>query len=572
MTAEFAIASDLPEQQPRDADGLNDLAKRLDIRKQDLLVLGKEADPFNTGTDGKVVWAEWFAELWRRFGFTKDVHVRRVHYRAQATGDVLLPDGEVYLNTYEHWRKLAPASNHARDLGLIDASLFEDRRNEPIRAHTWPRDEEPVPTWEVNLPEERPWRLPEQMPWTRPSFNAMSLPTLWLNRGDIDPDEIGQTTVSGYDYRRADQPYYEVLWIEKSTMNDVLEPLCRDLGVDFAAAKGFASKTLAIELLNRARRSGKPLRLFTISDFDPGGSHMATAMARHLEFYRDVFSPETEIVVRHLGMHQEWVAKYDLPRAPIEPGKSAIAQGRIDNFEARHGEGAVELDALEALHPGALDREVRALIRSYHDPDLRGRLAEVEDEAERHVSGAWHDITATVRDEIDRVRTEIDAIVERYRERLAGVQSRRDDTMAPFIERLRRVEAEATAALDPLRQEYLKTVGEYQAEIDPLDQRLDDLWTDINNLADTADIELPERPEPEVDADESDVLFDSRRHWWDQLERYRQEQGRGPMGRTEHVKHCEACGTKFTTRRSHTRACSDRCRGKLRNRTTGGAA
>jgi hypothetical protein len=189
-------------------------------------------------------------------------------------------------------------------------------------------------------------------------------------------------------------------------MDDVLDPLCRQLGVDFSPGKGFTSKTRSIELLQSARRYGKPLRVFTVSDFDPGGSHMATAISRVIEYYRDIYAPEIEIVVRHLGMQAEWVEKYDLPRAPIEPGENAVSQARIDNFEARHGEGYVELDALEALHPGALTNEIRTLIDSYRDADLRDRLADAEDDASRHANDGWRDATATVRGEIDHIRTE----------------------------------------------------------------------------------------------------------------------------------------------------------------------
>jgi hypothetical protein len=38
--------------------------------------------------------------------------------------------------------------------------------------------------------------------------------------------------VSGYDYHATDQPYYVELWIEKSTMDDVLVPICEELHVN----------------------------------------------------------------------------------------------------------------------------------------------------------------------------------------------------------------------------------------------------------------------------------------------------------------------------------------------------
>jgi hypothetical protein len=138
--------------------------------------------------------------------------------------------------------------------------------------------------------------------------------------------------------------------------------------------------------------------------------------------------------------------------------------------------------------------------------------------------------------------------------------------MAPFIEQLRQLEAEAVAALEPSRQEHSAIIEEYRADTEPYDGRLTELWGQIHDLADTADFELPERPTPDVDPDEDDVLFDSRRHWWDQLHRYRQEQHRGPIQAIGRAATCETCGAEFTARRKSARFCSDTCRGKARNK------
>jgi len=43
---------------------------------------------------------------------------------------------------------------------------------------------------------------------------------------------------------------------------------------------------------------------------------------------------------------------------------------REQRFESTFGAGAVELDALEALHPGLLARIVRDHVSIYHDPAL----------------------------------------------------------------------------------------------------------------------------------------------------------------------------------------------------------
>jgi hypothetical protein len=129
-----AVADDIP--QPCTSGEVREAADQLGLRMADLTVLSEQHDLFRRGTPADIRNA-WFAELWRRFGFGAGVHVRRVHYRAavDVAGQVHLPSGETYLNVGKHSDFLEDASQVARDLGLIDASLFVDRRNEETRSY-----------------------------------------------------------------------------------------------------------------------------------------------------------------------------------------------------------------------------------------------------------------------------------------------------------------------------------------------------------------------------------------------------------------------------------------------------
>ena len=42
---------------------------------------GSANHPFYSGTPNDWALAEWFASLWRAFGYTDRVHIRRVHYQ-----------------------------------------------------------------------------------------------------------------------------------------------------------------------------------------------------------------------------------------------------------------------------------------------------------------------------------------------------------------------------------------------------------------------------------------------------------------------------------------------------------
>ena len=62
---------------------------------------------------------------------------------------------------------------------------------------------------------------------------------------------------------------------------------------------------------------------------------------------------------------------YQLPRTPIKE-----SDRRKSGFEERHGEGATELDALEALHPGEMGDILQQAIGPYVDVDSYNALIE----------------------------------------------------------------------------------------------------------------------------------------------------------------------------------------------------
>jgi len=470
---------------PRNEADLTAAARHLGIPKKQLLVLDPKNDPVNKGTPTNTTNAEWFARLWERFSYTRGVHVRRVHYQADSAGDVMLPDRSgPYLNDDPCWRVMDGAAVAARDLTLIDPLLFADRRNPESRLYVEADQIGRAEPWaEIQFADEPLHRISQARAWRLPYIPAdVSVPKF----------DTGHVETYGYGYDHADQPFLNWLWIEKSTMDDVLGPLCQSLGACYTAGKGYTSRTRIAELLHQGKLHGKPVRVFTISDYDPGGSHMAVAAARAIEYYRDQLAPDVDIAVRHLGMAREWVERYDLPRKPIAAAKSASAQGRIDNFERRHGRGATELDALEALHPGALARELRAALEPYVDLDLADRLDQARRQAARTANDWWRHATAPIRDELKEVRGDLNTIAARYQGRLAALRD------------------------------------ELEVELEPHRGRLGGLWSQMVELATDADDELPARPEAvAADTDESTWLYNSRRHWWDQLKRYHAEKNGG---------------------------------------------
>jgi hypothetical protein len=257
-------------------------------------------------------------------------------------------------------------------------------------------------------------------------------------------------------------------------MNDVLEPLCRRLGVNLVTGSGHQSITSLIALLRRAQAHGRAAHVLYISDFDPGGDSMAMSVARQAQFWAQRLNIDAEISVEVVALTRQQVEEYGLPPIPIKE-----TDKRRANFEAKHGvDGAVELDALEALRPGELARLVRQAAELWIDRNLQDRLEEAEADADEAVAGQWETATTDLRRELESIKDEAGRTLQRYR----------------------------------------RVIGELNAELDPLRTRLRELREEAGNRLDDMEFDLPARPEPDdPDADHDSFLYDSRRTWLEQL-------------------------------------------------------
>jgi hypothetical protein len=161
---------------------------------------------------------------------------------------------------------------------------------------------------------------------------------------------------------------------------------------------------------------------------------MPVAVARQLEFWLQDYAPGADIKLTPLGLTREQVITYQLPRIPIKD-----SDARKAGFEERYGEGAVELDALEALYPGTLAELVRKAVEPYRDLDLAARFEAVEAEAQRLAADAWRQRIASYQDELDDITEEVRTIVARYQPQLAQMNADLQAELAPWRERVERL-------------------------------------------------------------------------------------------------------------------------------------
>ena len=229
-----------------DYEGLKGLCVVLGRPASTLIALAPANDPFAIGPLRRKG-AEWFTRIWKRLGLGKGTHLRRIHYvLISQKRPVPLPDGARYENTMDCWGALCTASRDARYLDLVPADYFVDRRNGEAIEHLSGSSTEAS----LDISFERPWiEVPaSQVPY---------LPMLRLSPPTFE------------------QPYHVELWCEKTTVNDVLVPLAERYGLNVVTGAGELSVTACINLVERAERSERPVRILYISDFDPAGQFHA---------------------------------------------------------------------------------------------------------------------------------------------------------------------------------------------------------------------------------------------------------------------------------------------------------
>jgi ParB-like nuclease domain len=303
-------------------------------------------------------------------------------------------------------------------------------------------------------------------------------------RGHIDSELSGQLDlslptpyVSGYDYAVSDQAFHLEVWCEKSGRRMLL-PICEQLGANYVTWLGYLSLRRTTELIQRVIDRGKPCRVFYVSDFDPAGDGMPVSIARQLQWLACEDAPDAEIKLTPIALS----ADQALPRTPIKD--SDLRKGA---FETRHGEGATELDALEALYPGELARLVTAVLEPYVDRTLPRRLARQRLAAQDAADESWAEHTWDLEAVRQTLEAEISAVVEPFAVELEGLANRLDAALAAFASRLKELHVAVQQGIDAL---------------DPV---------------------LPDRPEAEIEVtDEGDWLFDSGRGYFEQKVYYHQ--------------------------------------------------
>ena len=424
-----------------DYSGLKSLAEKLGRPVSTLYALAAGNDPFFIGP-ARTAAAEWFALQWHRLNIPTGWHYRRIHYvfvSQDGKTAIVMLDGNHYQNTLACWSDLCAAARDAIALELVPQDAFTDHRNgAPIIHLVRPEDGEVV-------------------------VSNIAAPDLVLRMPALPALVFGPPTVP--------QLYHLEIWVEKTTVNDVLLPLAQQYHFNLITGIGELSATHCRHFVDRAAGSKRPVRVLYISDFDPGGLSMPVAVSRKIEFEMSKRGLDLDVQLRPIVLTHDQCLEYSLPRTPIKE-----TERRAARFEERFGEGATELDALEALHPGLLHEIVLGEVRRYWNSDHDDEVSETCED----IDAKCKEVT---RDAHDQHRSEIDALTADW-QRIVAEMRRWSDRAKPVWQAI---------------TESLEETAPYVDGIEA----------------------------PPFDADEDpDPLFDSRRSYIEQIDRYKRHQGK----------------------------------------------
>jgi hypothetical protein len=353
---------------------------------KDLLALSQVNDPFYAGVSHRAQAAEWFGGIWRGYAGV-GTHLRRIHYRLVSPPEgvrILLPSGKEYQNTENDWTFLCAASLAARYLGCIPFDGLIDRRN----------DEPMILAAEAD-----------------PDFQHEVSCELLFEDVDVKLPDFPDLPCLIFDGFKAVQNFIVEVWIEKSTQNDWLLPLCRRRNVNLVVGIGEQSETRSRELAFRASQQNAPARVIYLSDLDPGGRSMPKAVARKVEFTIRKFDLDADLQLIPLVLTPEQCREYRLPRTPIKE-----TERRKDKFEQTFGVGATELDALEALHPGEMARLLEAEIDNFLDRGLEQRVWTEDNEYQRWAGQIERGTYEQHQEKIERLKASFAKITDALRE------------------------------------------------------------------------------------------------------------------------------------------------------------
>jgi hypothetical protein len=356
----------------------------------DLTVLSNQVDPYRLDTPTGHAEGAWLgAQMDELLDPWREIHLRGLHYALVASGSVAKPNGEPYRNTEKDWLWLqSSAAKAARWLGYVDWDRIVDARNEQ-------------PVIRIAAPSKPETFVSVASQIQIPAVGNLK-PRVWLD---------------GFEGRQA---FNLVIYGEKTSLDDVLDPIARHYNASVYLPAGEISDTLLHTMARSGAEDGRPMVVFVLADFDPAGHQMAVSIGRKLQAFRDLRFPDLEFELHPVALTEDQVRELELPSTPLKE-----TEKRADRWRLAHdGLEQTEIDALATLRPDVLRRIVRDALDPFFDHGLDDRVdearAEWQDQAQTALNEKLDaDLLAKIKAEaeakLSAVRKEIEQLNEALR-------------------------------------------------------------------------------------------------------------------------------------------------------------
>ncbi|MFH0952361.1 MAG: hypothetical protein V1838_04200 [Patescibacteria group bacterium] len=226
-------------------------------------------------------------------------------------------------NNMRSYKNLGNLVSDARQAGLIDWDMIEDRGRETVANGHW---ENPA---EIVVAAARQFRIDK-----------------WEG-----------------------QPWHIEVMVEKDALSGVLEPVCRNLDIAITANKGYSSSSTMYEIGQRLlshRLNDKQILVIYLGDHDPSGIDMTRDIDERLTMYSEI----SDIEVARIALNYDQVELWQPPENPAKQTDS-----RFMSYAMKFGESSWELDAVE---PSTLADLINTLVAERRDDDLWAEAVEKE--------------------------------------------------------------------------------------------------------------------------------------------------------------------------------------------------
>lgn len=173
--------------------------------------------------------------------------------------------------------------------------------------------------------------------------------------------------------RQAGQPVRLEIVCETAGMVPQLVAVADSYGVPVGSGSGFNALPAKRGAALRAAADGhRAVRVFVVSDWDPSGVHLFSALAEDVTAFAVVDAPGTEVVFERLAVTEQQIADHQLPTAPPKAS------------DRRSFSGTSTTQA-EALPPDVLAAVLKSAIVSHRDMRVLAALLEREDDERRRL-------------------------------------------------------------------------------------------------------------------------------------------------------------------------------------------